>query len=319
MSAIEIQGLTKAFTPDRGLFGLDLEVPLHEIFGFLGPNGSGKTTTIRLLLDFLRPGAGRARILGMDCHRQSVAIRAKVGYVPGEVRLPEHLTGQEFFEYLAALRNIAFPGERLAELTAALDLTLDIRIKALSKGNKQKLALAQALMHEPPLLLLDEPTEGLDPLVQHAFYDLLEAYRRRGGSVFMSSHVLSEVERVCDHVAIIRAGRLAAVERIEELVRKKVRNLEVVFATDVDPAAFCAGLPGLEVRVWEGRRASFAVSGAVDPVVKRLAAFEIADMTFAPVSLEEAFLDFYRGDGPDDLSAGPSADSPGGLQVGDEP
>lgn len=294
VAIVEIRGLTKVFAPGRGLFGLDLSVPEHEIFGFLGPNGSGKTTTIRLLLDFLRPSAGNARVLGLDCQRDSVAIRAKLGYVPGEVRMPEHLTGLELFEYLSALRDKPVPRDRLRELAAALDLTLDLRIKALSKGNKQKLALAQALLHEPPLLLLDEPTEGLDPLVQHAFYDLLEAYRERGGTVFMSSHVLSEVERVCDHVAIIRAGKLAVVERVEDLVRQKVRNLDVVFAADVDREAMCRDLPGLAVRSWEGRRASFAVSGPVDPVVKRLAQFEIGDITFAPVSLEEAFLDFYR-------------------------
>lgn len=313
VSIIEIQALTKVFSPGRGLFGLDLAVPEHDIFGFLGPNGSGKTTTIRLLLDFLRPTSGQARVLGMDCRRDSVAIRSRLGYVPGEVRLPEHLTGRELIRYLAALRDRPVPQVRLREISEALDLTLDLRIKALSKGNKQKIALAQALLFDPPLLILDEPTEGLDPLVQHAFYELLEEYRKRGGTIFMSSHMLSEVERICDHVAIIRAGKLVTVERVDELVRKKVRNLQVVFGTDVGREEVCRGLPGLELRSWDGRRADFAVSGPVDPVVKRLAEFEVVDLTFAPVSLEEAFLDFYRTASPGESGDGRGAEVASGA------
>lgn len=294
MAVIETSGLTKAFAPGRGVFDLDLAVAEHEIFGFLGPNGAGKTTTIRLLLDFLRPAAGHARVFGLDTRRQSVAIRAKLGYVPGEVHLPEHLTGREFIAYQSALRGSAVPERRLAELVSALDFDPSLRMKTLSKGNKQKMALIQAMVHDPPLLVLDEPTEGLDPLMQHTFYGLLEAYRAAGGTVFMSSHVLPEVERVCDRVAIIRAGRLAVVESVADLVGRKVRNLEVVFGADIQAAAFLDGLEGVTVRSWENRRANFAVAGAVDPVLKRLAAFPVADLTFAPASLEEAFMDYYR-------------------------
>jgi ABC-2 type transport system ATP-binding protein len=296
VNIIETKALTKVFSLGRGLFGVDLAVAEGAIFGFLGPNGSGKTTTVRLLLDYLRPDSGEARVFGLDCRCDSVAIRARIGYVPGEVRLPEHLTGREFLEYHCDLRRVAFPEKRLGELKEALDVTTHLRIKSLSKGNKQKLALIQAFLHDPALVLLDEPTEGLDPLVQQGFYAMLEAYRARGGTVFMSSHVLSEVERVCDSVAIIRGGKVVTVERVEDLIRRKVRHLELVFAEDIDKDQFMTRVPGLTLREWEGRRASFSVAGAVDPVVKSLAGFQLADLSFAPVSLEEAFLDFYRGD-----------------------
>ena len=294
MDAIAIQGLTKRFSAERGVFGLDLMVAPNEIFGFLGPNGAGKTTTIRLLLDFIRPQQGKALVLGLDCQRDSVAVRSKIGYLPGEVHLFEKLTGRQFLDYMIRLRGTRPPLEREKELVGALGIDLSMPIKLLSKGNKQKIGLLQALVLEPPLLILDEPTEGLDPLVQHTFHELLGAYRKRGGTVFMSSHVLSEVERICDRVAIIRAGKLVAVERLDDLIRKKVRQLDIVFSDDVPQEAFLAGLPGATIKSWTGRHAILAVPGSAEAVVKHLGGYPIADLTFAPGSLEEAFLEFYR-------------------------
>ncbi|MGE5707877.1 MAG: ABC transporter ATP-binding protein, partial [Bacteroidota bacterium] len=213
MPAISTVGLTKAFSPTQGVFDLSLEVEEGQIFGFLGPNGSGKTTTIRLLLDYLRPDRGTASIFGLDCRLHSLPIRERIGYLPAEYRLYEGMTGWGLIEHFAGFRP---PGtlERAHRLAERLSVRLDGKIKTFSKGMKQKLALIQALMHDPDLLLLDEPTDGFDPLIQDEFHRILSEARARGKTVFLSSHVLSEVEQLCDQVGIIRNGRLLAVETI---------------------------------------------------------------------------------------------------------
>ncbi|GIV00732.1 MAG: ABC transporter [Actinomycetota bacterium] len=245
-------GLTKFYGSRRGVIDLTFSVSPGEVFGYLGPNGAGKTTTIRTLLDLIRPTAGRALVFGLDSHRDAVRIHARVGYLPGEFSLYDHMTGAEYLAYLASLRG-GVPAERVAELAERLDVDLSARIRTLSHGNRQKIGLIQAFMHRPELLILDEPTQGLDPLIQHEFYRLIEETRADGRTVFLSSHVMPEVERVCDRVAIIREGRLVAIEEIGDLRAKEMRTLEIRFAAPVQPHAF-EGVPGVREAHVNGRR-----------------------------------------------------------------
>ncbi len=293
-AAIVTRHLTKLYAPGKGVEGLDLTVPEGSLFGFLGPNGAGKTTTIRLLLDFLRPQHGSCQIFGRDCQQEALATRQQIGFLPGEVRLPESMRVDEFLRYLEQVRKRPFDPTWERTIAEALELDTRACIRTLSKGNKQKVGLLQALAPRPRLLVLDEPTEGLDPLVQQVFYALLQSYREGGGTVFMSSHILSEVERLCDRVAILRDGRLVTTEQIEVLRRRKVRHLELEFAADVDLAQFVAQLPGATLMSAHGRSVRLAVTDGGEAIVRALASAPIADFSFAPASLEEAFLDFYR-------------------------
>ena len=217
-AAIRTKGLTKTYgNTVLALDGLDLEVARGEIFGFLGPNGAGKSTTIRLLLDLIRPTDGRAEILGRDCQRDSVQVRALTGYLPGDVRLYDRLSGRQTVEFFASLRSRPVDGDRVAALATRLELDLTRRAGALSKGNRQKLALLIALLDQPPILLLDEPTSGLDPLLQHTVWQVLREEASRGATVFFSSHVMSEVEEICERVGILREGRLVEVAPVNDL------------------------------------------------------------------------------------------------------
>jgi ABC-2 type transport system ATP-binding protein len=283
--------LTKSYGSRRGVVELAFAVAPGEVFGYLGPNGAGKTTTIRTLLDLLRPTSGRARLFGLDSHRDSLEIRRRVGYLPGEFSLYDRMTGGEYLTYLANLRG-GVPAERIADIAGRLDLDLGTRIKTLSHGNRQKLGLVQAFMHAPELLVLDEPTQGLDPLIQQEFYGLVAETRADGRTVFLSSHVMPEIERVCDRVGIIREGRLVAVEDIGELRAKEIRTLEIHFASPVAPSAFAA-IPGVHEVEAVGDALRVTVSGAMDAVVKRAASFEIVDLTSHEPTLEEIFLTFY--------------------------
>jgi len=283
--------LTKSYGTRRGVVELTFSVAPGEVFGYLGPNGAGKTTTIRTLLDFLRPTSGHASVLGLDSHRDSVQIHGRVGYLPGEFSLYEQMTGGEYLTYLANLRG-GLPPDRLRALAERLDLELGVKIKTLSHGNRQKVGLVQAFMHRPELLVLDEPTQGLDPLIQQEFYALVAETSADGRTVFLSSHVMPEIERVCDRVGIIREGRLVAVEDIGDLRAKEIRTLEFHFATPIRPDAF-EGVPNvLEVRVI-GDLARVTVNGPMDAVVKRAASFEVVDLTSHEPTLEEIFLTFY--------------------------
>ncbi len=292
-------GLTKSYGSRRGVIDLTFSVSPGEVFGYLGPNGAGKTTTIRTLLDLIRPTAGRALVFGLDSHRDAVRIHARVGYLPGEFSLYDQMTGAEYLAYLASLRG-GVPAERIAELAERLDVDLSARIRTLSHGNRQKIGLIQAFMHRPELLVLDEPTQGLDPLIQHEFSRLIEEVRAEGRTVFLSSHVMPEVERVCDRVGIIREGRLVAVEEIGDLRAKELRTLEIRFAAPVPADAF-AGVPGVREAEVSGDAARVTVAGPMDAVIKRIAAFEVVDLTSHEPSLEEIFLTFYgRGEGGGD-------------------
>ncbi len=292
-------GLTKSYGRQRGIVDLDLEVAPGEVFGYLGPNGAGKTTTIRLLLDYIRPTRGSATVLGLDSHRGSRAIRRRVGYLPGELHLYDSLSGRELVAYFAALRG-GVSAARVAELAERLVCDLGREIRTLSTGNRQKVGLIQAFMSDPELLILDEPTNGLDPLVQQTVHELVGEARAAGRTVLLSSHVLPEVERVCDRVGILREGRLVAIERIADLRARAMRRLEIEFCGDVPPEAF-ARLPGVRDVEVEANRLRCSVLGTMDPVFKAANAFEIRMVSSSEPSLEEAFLAFY-GEGPGDAA-----------------
>lgn len=291
MKAILTQDLTKYYGRRRGILGLSLEVERGEIFGFLGPNGAGKTTTIRLLLDLLRPTSGQAFVLGRPLPSGSLEVRRRVGYLPGELAFYEELSGLAFLRYLAALRGgVDWDYVRLLAERLELDLTRPIR--TLSKGNRQKLGLVQAFMHRPELLILDEPTSGLDPLAQRTFQELVREAVREGATVFLSSHVLSEVQALCDRVGIVREGRLVAVEEVGRL--QGLRRVRVRFAGPVPEEAFSV-LPGLrDVRV-EGSWLTATVLGSPDPLIKALARYEVQDLTVEEPDLEELVLAYYGG------------------------
>lgn len=297
---IVAEELTKFYGSSRGVEGLHFEVRAGEVFGYLGPNGAGKTTTIRTLLDLLRPTKGRASIFEMDTHRNSIEIRRRIGYLPGELSLYDNLTSRQYLDYFASLRGGS--GKASVDgLAERLRLELDIRIKSLSHGNRQKAALIQAFMHEPDLLVLDEPTQGLDPLVQQEFYSLVDEARDAGRTVFISSHVLPEIERLCDRVGIIREGRLVEVADVGDLKAKAQRTVEVHFSHPVDPTEF-ASLPGVRDAHMLGDILRCTITGPMDPLVKALARHEVTNLETREQSLEDIFLAFYgnEGSGVDD-------------------
>ncbi|MEM7308460.1 MAG: ABC transporter ATP-binding protein [Planctomycetota bacterium] len=286
--------LTKSYGPRRGVVELNLEVREGEVFGFLGPNGAGKTTTIRTLLDLVRPTAGRAEIFGRDCHRDGLAIRRDVGYLPGELSLYDNQTGAHFLRYIAGLRGgRGMP--RARELSERLGADLTRPVRALSHGNRQKLGLVQAFMGDPRLLILDEPSTGLDPLMQRELHRWIAEARERGATVFLSSHALAEVERVCDRVGIVRGGRLVAVEAVAELPSRSVRRVEATFRGPAPAEALerVDGVSGLRV---EGDVARLVVRGSLDPLLKLLARYEVVDLTSREPGLEETFLALYGED-----------------------
>jgi ABC-2 type transport system ATP-binding protein len=304
--AIISRRLTKDYGGGRGLTDLDLEVGAGEVFGFLGPNGAGKTTTIRLLMGMLRPSGGSAQVFGLDCQRQAVAIKRLVGYVPGELPDWGRLRGSEITASLAALRGGVDPGY-VAGLCEQLELDLGRRWRELSRGNKQKLALVLALMHRPELLVLDEPTGGLDPLKQQVFYQLLREARAGGATVFLSSHVLAEVEHVGDRVGIVREGRLVTVATLEELRRLRSYQVELRFAGPPPAGAVQAAAGVTQVTV-DGMRLACTVRGSFGPLLAAIAGQEVLTMTSQEPSLEELFLAYYRQDtaGPDQPASPPS-------------
>jgi len=290
---IRTEGLTKFYGRQRGAIGLQFEVRRGEVFGYLGPNGAGKTTTIRTLLDFIRPTRGCATIFGLDTHRDSRAIRRRVGYLPGELALYEKLTGVELLRYVSHLRE-GVEWRFVEELATRLDCDLSHAIHTLSHGNRQKIGLLQAFMHKPELLILDEPTLGLDPLVQQEFYRLLAEVKADGRTVFLSSHILPEVERVCDRVGIIREGRLIAVESVATLKARALRRLEVHFAVPVPQEAF-ARVAGVRDVTVENSILRCTVMGSLDALIKAAAQFEVVNVISHEPSLEEIFLAYYSG------------------------
>jgi ABC-2 type transport system ATP-binding protein len=325
ISAVRLERMTKSYGKNRGVADLDLEVEPGCVFGFLGPNGAGKTTTIRVLLDLIRPTSGRALVFGLDSRRESMAIRRRSGYLPGELSLYGRLTGDETLRYFANLRGGADPGS-LRTLCERLDFDAGKKVADLSTGNRRKLGLIQALMHRPELLILDEPTAGLDPLVQHEFHHLIEEAREAGQTVFLSSHVLPEVQRVCDRVAFVREGELVAVEDVAALTGRAVREVEVTFAAAVPAVAFedvegvtsvtvigTGAGPGAGSGAAGVRTLRLTVSGSLDATVKMLARYEVVTMTSREPDLEDVFLTFY-GERPGHAGRSPSG---AGKEAGD--
>jgi ABC-2 type transport system ATP-binding protein len=291
--AIETEKLTKSYgRKARGIEGVDLAVEEGEVFGFLGPNGAGKTTTVRTLLGFLRPTGGRGEVFGFDIRKDSVEIRARVGNLPGEFALEDKMTGEGLLRFFARLRGVKDLGYA-RELAERLGAELHRPMRRLSRGNKQKIGLVQAMFHRPPLLILDEPTGGLDPLVQEEFLDIIEEVKAEGRTVFFSSHNLAEVERVCDRVGIIRGGKLVAVETTETLVDKSFRHVVLTFAEDVDPEPFEA-LSGVKDFRAGGNRLAFTLYDDLDEMVKLAAGHELVNMEYERPSLEEVFLTYYE-------------------------
>jgi ABC-2 type transport system ATP-binding protein len=306
VTAIETLGLTKRYGTARrlvrpghrsgvGVLALDdisIAVQEGEIFGFLGPNGAGKSTLIRLLLGFLHPTAGSASVLGLDMVRDSVEIRRRIGYLPGGIALYDTMTGESLLDYLGALTGR--PSVRRVELCDRLELseaTLRRLVRDYSRGMRQKIGIIQALQHDPELAILDEPTEGLDPLMQRAFYSILDGLKSDGRTIFFSSHVLSEVERVCDRVAIVRRGRLVALEDVDALLARRKRNVEMRIE---GPPPVLEGVPGVSGVVVTDNGITCQLEGDVGPFLAAIRDTRVVDLTIEPAHLEEAFLELYH-------------------------
>ncbi len=289
---IRTHALVKDYGRTRALAGLDLEVRRGEIFGFIGPNGAGKSTTIRVLLDLLRPTAGRAEVLGQDPRAGGAALRARIGYLPGELALKGRQTAGSLLQTLARLRGGA-GAKRIRPLAERFGLDLERPIRGLSKGNKQKVGVVQAFMHEPELLILDEPTSGLDPLLQREFLELVLEARARGATVFMSSHVLSEVEDVAARVGIIRQGQMVDVDDVATLRHHAGQLITLTFAEPVGPEAFAA-LPAVENLSLEGCTLRCLLHGEPDALLKAAARHHVVAWSAENRELEDLFLDYYR-------------------------
>ena len=291
--AIHTEGLTKHYGDVHALVDLDLDVTAGEVFGFLGPNGAGKTTMIRTVLDEIRPTAGRASIMGLDSHQSAVEIRSHIGYVPGDLAMYPNLTGRDTLTYFANLRG-GVDWSYVDDLVNRLDADLSKKVGDLSSGNRQKVGLIQAFMNRPDVLIMDEPSSGLDPLVQREFQAMMREVAVEGRAVFLSSHTLSEVQRAADRVGIIRHGRLVAVETVSDLRSKAMRRVEFEFDTSVDPAVFEA-VPGVRDVTVENHRAVLSFDGKIHDLLKTVAdRYDIVDMTSQEADLEEIFLTYYR-------------------------
>jgi ABC-2 type transport system ATP-binding protein len=290
-AAIELRNLSKRYGAVQALDGVDLSVGEGEVFGFLGPNGAGKTTAIRILFDLIRPSGGSASVLGIDCQRDGPRAREAMGYLPGELRLYEGLRGSEIIDLFASLRPAPLDRQFAHELCERLDLDPSRLTGSYSRGNKQKLGLILAMMHRPRVLILDEPTSGLDPLVQEEVARLLLEHAATGNTVFLSSHILPEVERMCHRVGFIRNGRIVAVEDVGELKGRALHLVEVTFASDVPPDEF--DLAGIRVVRRDGRVVHFEVRANLDGLLKAIARHTVEDLRTEQASLEDIFLAYY--------------------------
>ena len=293
-AVIRTEKLTKSYGSHRGIVDVDLEVQLGEVFGFLGPNGAGKTTTIRVLLDLIRPTSGKAFVFDIESSADPTAIHRRLGYLPGEFTLYDRLTGGQTLTYFGNLRGGVDKAYQ-AQLIERFDLDPSRRFREYSKGNKQKVGLVAALQNKPELLLLDEPTSGLDPLVQQTFFELMRERVADGGTVFLSSHVLSEVERSCDRVAIIREGRIVRVDRVDALRDLAHHQVELRFAGD-PPLGEFQNLAGVSDLVVEDHTLRLRVLGPIAPVVQAAARLGVTDFLSREPSLEETFLAQYGRD-----------------------
>ena len=286
-NVIEIKNLTKFYGKIKGIENLTLSVKKGEIFGFLGPNGAGKTTTIRTLLGYLKPTTGQAYILGKNINDNIVDIKREVGYIPGDLNLYGHLNGRQFLDYFASLRNTEM--SLLDNLLKVFDVPLDRKIKGYSKGMKQKLGIIQAFMDDPEIVIMDEPTSGLDPLLQQKFYDFLHSQKKKGKTMFFSSHVLSEVDKICDRIGIIRNGNLVALEDVETLKSKMGKMIRVRIKEKTE---MFNGPENMKIKDgW----IEFVTNDDVDFWIKRLSKFTIVDLEINEFSLEDIFIHYYEG------------------------
>lgn len=293
---IETTGLTVYYGRHRGILDVDLKVQKGEVFGFLGPNGAGKTTTERVLMDIIRPTAGEARMLGRDCHKDGVDVRGRVGYLPGELSLFDTMTARQFFQMYSSLQKNSSNSNYWQTLANRLDLDTSRRMREYSRGNKQKVGVIMAFMNKPELLILDEPTTGLDPLVQQTVMELLREANQGGATVFFSSHILPEVQAVCDRVGIIREGKLIATERVEDLTRQHFKRVRFSFSSL--PAEDGFEMDGVTVLGRDENQITLEIRQDLGRVMEKAVTYGIKDIETIPVSLEEIFLAYYgRGNG----------------------
>ena len=288
MNIIETKNLTKYYGDIRGIENLSLQVKKGEIFGFLGPNGAGKTTTIRTLLGLLKPTRGEAYILNKNIEEDIVEIRANVGYIPGELNLYEHLTGIQFLDYFSSLRETNL--SLLDELLETFELPLERKIKGYSRGMKQKMGIIQAFMDDPPVIIMDEPTSGLDPLLQQKFYEFLRSEKKKGRTMFFSSHILSEVDKICDRVAIIREGKPIALEDVETLKSKSGKKIKLKIKEDP-----CKFKGPKDMKITDGW-IEFITSDDINHWIKEIAKFTVEDLKISDFSLEDIFIRYYEGE-----------------------
>jgi ABC-2 type transport system ATP-binding protein len=291
-SIIKTDNLTKYYGKSRGIDNVNITVRKGDIFGFLGPNGAGKSTTIRTLLDFIRPTSGSASIFGLDCQKDTVKIKKRVGYIPGDFGLFGHMTGWKYLEYFGRIRG-GFDAEAARKYARMLDIKLDRKMKEYSRGMRQKVAIIQAQMNNPDLLIMDEPTSGLDPLVQQTVMDMLIEEAGQGTTIFLSSHVLSEVEKVCNRVAIIKEGRIATEEKVEDLRKKSGSVVQVKFGEVVSPEAF--KIPGVVNPAQHNGYLKMTVTGNMENVLAEIARHKVADISIHQMTLEDIFMHYYEG------------------------
>ncbi len=293
-TAIKTEALSKNYGRVVGVRDLDLEVLRGEVFGFLGPNGAGKTTTIRLLMGLLRPTGGRATVFGLDTWNRSVEVKEKVGYLPGDGALYKRMTGEAHVRFVSSFCERDDAEAEGRGLASRLELDLDRKVGGYSKGMKQKLAIVLALMKRAPLLIMDEPTNALDPLTQKLLYDILSERRAEGTTILFSSHNLPEVERIADRVGIVRQGTLVGTERIEDLREMRLRNVEVIFDGEIPGDLRFGALPGVSDVNVLGNRVMMKLKGDINPLIKAISGYEVADFSVSHASLEDVFLEFYK-------------------------
>ena len=288
---IVIDQLKKSYNNIQAVKGISMSVERGEIFGFLGPNGAGKTTTIRCILDVIRPSTGTIRVLGLDAQRDKLALHQHIGYLPGDVRLPGQMTGKQIINYFARLQGRE--PVLLNDLVARFDVELKRPLKGYSKGMRQKIGIVLAFMCDPQVLILDEPTSGLDPLLQKVFNEFLLEEQARGKTIFMSSHIMSDVEKICHRIAVIRQGELVAVEEVGTLREKAGQRVTVEFGDPMTEEEL-ARIPGVSMVKQTNRHYQFNMSGSMDPLIKALSRHEVIRLQAEEAPLEEVFLKFYE-------------------------
>lgn len=291
-TVIKLTNLTKTYGKNRGIKDISLEVPKGTIYGFLGPNGAGKTTTISMLVNLLRPTAGKAEIFGKDTQTDGLEIRKNIGYLAGDMALDGSLTGKQQLQYFGSIRGV-YNDSYVDELAEKLESDLSKKIKTLSRGNKQKIGLISALMHKPQLLILDEPTSGLDPLIQEQFNAIIHEHKNAGNTTFISSHILSEVQELCDHVAFIKNGRIIANEPIRTITHKAPYKV-VLTCKDKRFAVAIQKTPHIKAVQIAHSKITFLYSGNIDTLLKTIAAHSITDISITKGDLEATFMEYYR-------------------------